>query len=389
MFQKTTAQNKIAALKKRVRVVQGGTSSSKTYSIIPMLVQHAYNEPNQVISIVSESIPHLRRGAIRDFINIMIDTNNYIDSWFNKSNLIYEFPNKSIIEFFSADQTDRLRGARRDVLFINECNNVNFEAYHQLAIRTKKFIYLDYNPTSEFWVHNELLPDKDTDFVILTYKDNEALDKSIITEIEKAKERANDNGYWANWWKVYGLGEIGSLQGVVFDNWTQCTEIPKEAKLIAYGKDFGFTNDPTTLIGVWMQGGELWLKEFLYETGLTNPMICERLRSFGIKKEEIIADSSEPKSIQEIRMQGFNIHPAVKGKDSIASGIDVLQRYKINVTADSLNLIKELRNYKWKQDKDGKTLNEPIDYYNHLIDPLRYVALNKLQLVKRGVYGIT
>lgn len=389
MFQETTAQRKIARLRKRVRIVQGGTSSSKTYSIIPMLITYANTYPKQVISVVSESIPHLRRGAIRDFLNIMIDCGIYSDAQFNKSNLIYEFPNNSIIEFFSADQTDRLRGARRDVLFINECNNINFEAYHQLAIRTRKFIYLDYNPTSEFWVHNELLNDKDSDFVILTYKDNEALEPSLVREIEKAKERANDNGYWSNWWKVYGLGEIGSLQGVVFDNWKQVSEIPTEAKLIAYGKDFGYTNDPTTLIGVWKQDGELYLKEFLYETGLTNPQICERLRSFGIKKEEIIADSAEPKSIQEIRMQGFNIHPAVKGKDSIASGIDVLQRYKINVTADSLNLIKELRNYKWKQDKDGKTLNEPIDYYNHLIDPLRYVALNKLQLVKRGVYGIT
>ena len=389
MFQETTAQRKIARLRKRVRIVQGGTSSSKTYSIIPMLITYANTYPKQVISVVSESIPHLRRGAIRDFLNIMIDCGIYSDTQFNKSNLIYEFPNNSIIEFFSADQTDRLRGARRDVLFINECNNINFEAYHQLAIRTRKFIYLDYNPTSEFWVHNELLNDKDSDFVILTYKDNEALELSLVREIEKAKERANDNGYWSNWWRVYGLGEIGTLQGVVFDNWKQVSEIPTEAKLIAYGKDFGYTNDPTTLIGVWKQDGELYLKEFLYETGLTNPQICERLRSFGIKKEEIIADSAEPKSIQEIRMQGFNIHPATKGKDSIVSGIDVLQRYKINVTADSLNLIKELRNYKWKQDKDGKTLNEPIDYYNHLIDPLRYVALNKLQLVKRGVYGIT
>jgi phage terminase large subunit len=389
MFQETTAQRKIARLRKRVRIVQGGTSSSKTYSIIPMLITYANTYPKQVISVVSESIPHLRRGAIRDFLNIMIDCGIYSDAQFNKSNLIYEFPNNSIIEFFSADQTDRLRGARRDVLFINECNNINFEAYHQLAIRTRKFIYLDYNPTSEFWVHNELLNDKDSDFVILTYKDNEALEPSLVREIEKARERANDNGYWSNWWKVYGLGEIGTLQGVVFDNWKQVSEIPTDAKFIAYGKDFGYTNDPTTLIGVWQQGGELWLKEFLYETGLTNPMICERLRSFGIKKEEIIADSAEPKSIQEIRMQGFNIHPATKGKDSIASGIDVLQRYKMNVTADSLNLIKELRNYKWKQDKDGKTTNEPIDYYNHLIDPLRYVALNKLQLVKRGVYGIT
>jgi len=389
MFQKTTAQQKIARLRKRVRIVQGGTSSSKTYSIIPMLITYANQYPKQVISIVSESIPHLRRGAIRDFLNIMIDCQIYSDSQFNKTNLIYVFDNGSIIEFFSADQTDRLRGARRDVLFINECNNINFEAYHQLAIRTRKFIYLDYNPTSEFWVHNELLNDKDSDFVILTYKDNEALEPSLIREIEKAKDKAHESGYWANWWKVYGLGEIGSLQGVVFDNWQQCDSIPTDAKFIAYGMDFGFTNDETGLISVYLHSGELWVKEHIYETGLTNPDICKRMQSLGLSKsKELIADSAEPKSIKEIQNQGWNIYPANKGPDSIKSGIDVLQRYKINVTADSLNLIKELRNYKWKQDKDGKQLNEPIDHYNHLIDPLRYVALNKLALNNSGKYFV-
>src|SRR6056297_1395877 len=204
MFQATTAQRKISKLRKRIRIVQGGTSSSKTFSIIPMLVQYAIQRPQSEISIVSESIPHLKRGAIRDFKKIMIWTQNWIDQNFNRSTHTYNFTNGSFMEFFSADQSDKLRGARRDVLFINECNNIDFESYQQLAIRTKKFIYLDYNPTSKFWVHNELMDD--ADFVVLTYKDNEALEQSIVKEIEKARDKAKYSEYWANWWKVYGLG---------------------------------------------------------------------------------------------------------------------------------------------------------------------------------------
>lgn len=393
MIQATTALRKICALKKRIKVIRGGQGAGKTIAILIILINHASRKPKKEILIISEELTKMRLTVIKDFIKVMQSAGLYEDSRFLAGTL-YRFKNGSFIKFIGLDKEDIGKGLRCDIAYFNEVNKIDFESYRQLASRAKKVI-CDYNPDAEFFIDKEVIVRDDCDFLQLSFMDNELLDPTEREEILSYKSKGyNDNGtirneYWANLWRVYGLGEIGSLQGVVFDNWTQCIEIPKEAKLIAYGKDFGFTNDPTTLIGVWMQNGELWLKEFLYETGLTNPMICERLRSFGIKKEEIIADSAEPKSIQEIRMQGFNIHPAVKGKDSIASGIDVLQRYKINVTADSLNLIKELRNYKWKQDKDGKTSNEPIDYYNHLIDPLRYVALNKLQLVKRGVYGIT
>ena len=380
MLQKTTAQRKISKLKKRVRIVQGGTSSSKTFSIIPLLIDYAVFKPKTEISIVSESIPHLRRGALKDFIKIMDWLGMYREEQFNRSTLRYDFVNGSYIEFFSADQADKLRGARRDVLFVNECNNITFESYHQLAIRTRRFIYLDYNPTSEFWVHKELLSDKDAEMIILTYKDNEALDKDLVKEIEKAKEKAKESSYWANWWKVYGLGEVGVVDGVIFENWEVVKQIPESAELLGYGLDFGFTNDPTALISVYRFNSELYVKELIYKTRLTNNDIVNLMIQLAVDKyKDIIADSAEPKSIEDIYRGGFrNIYGAKKGPDSIRNSIDKLQRYKINITEDSTNVIKEFRGYVWTKDKNGNQTGEPIGINDHGIAALRYFALNKL-----------
>lgn len=385
MFKRTTSINKILSLKRRVKIIQGGTSAGKTFGILPILIDKCAKEKGLEVSVVAETIPHLRRGALKDFLKIMRWTNRYFDDRFNKTLLRYEFANGSSIEFFSADDASKLRGARRDILYINECNNVTFEAYNELAIRTKREVYLDFNPANEFWVHKELKDEPDTDFIILTYKDNEALDESIVTQIEKNRDKAATSSYWANWWRVYGLGEVGSLEGVVFNNWKEIDTIPKEAKLIGIGLDFGYTNDPTAAIEIYNYNGTRIINELVYRTGMVNSDIAKILPSGII----IYADSSEPKSIEEIRRQGKTIKGVTKGADSINYGIDVMQRQDYLVTKQSTNLIKELRSYCWDVDKQGQRMRKPIDHYNHAIDALRYHEMEALGLKSNyGQYAI-
>ena len=376
MFKRTTATNKILSLTNRTKIIQGGTSASKTYSILAVLINKAIKEPNLEISVVAESIPHLRRGSLKDFIKILKWTNRFDDKQFNKSLLNYQFKNGSIFEFFSADDSSKLRGARRDILYINECNNVNFESYNELSIRTKKEVYLDFNPANEFWVHTELKDETDSDFLILTYKDNEALDERIVKEIEKNRDKALTSAYWANWWRVYGLGEIGMLEGVVFSNWKIIDTIPTEAKLIGIGLDFGYTNDPTAIIEIYNYNGQRIVNELKYQTGMLNSDIAKELP----KNVVIYADSSEPKSIDEIRRYGITIKGVTKGKDSINYGIDIMQQQNYLVTSQSTNLIKELRAYCWDQDKTGKQLNKPQGKQDHGIDALRYHEMETLGL---------
>jgi phage terminase large subunit len=375
VLKKTTAQSKIAALRKRVRIVQGGSSSSKTFTIIPFLIDYANKNAGKEISIVSESIPHLRRGAIRDFVKIMEWVGLMDYSAWNKSTLTYYFPNGSFIEFFSGDQPDKMRGARRDVLFVNEANNIGWETYYQLAIRTREFIYIDFNPTAEFWAHTELQGQPDVDFIILTYRDNEALETSIINEFKKAEEKAKTSEYWSNWVKVYVNGEIGSLQGVVFDNWKQCDSIPQQSRLLGYGCDFGYSNDPSTLVAVYQLNNEFYYDELIYQKGLLNSDLARLIKQHPTAM--IYADSAEPKSIQELKNYGIRITATEKGADSIMHGISKMQQAPFYVTKRSLNLIKELRAYTWATDKTGATLNKPIDAFNHAIDAMRYYHLGQ------------
>jgi phage terminase large subunit len=389
-FVRTTAINKILSLKKFVRGVQGGTSAGKTYAILPILIDIAARTPLSEISVVAESIPHLKRGAMKDFQKIMIETKRWHDDRFNQSDRIYTFANGSQIEFFSADNDAKLRGARRDWLYMNECNNMDFNSYTELVARTKKGVYLDWNPTDEFWFHRELMNDSDVDFLVINYKDNEACPESALNFILKAKEKSEAGSpFWTNWYKVYGLGEIGSLEGVVFSNWTQCDKIPKDAEFISYGLDWGFTNDPSALLETYRFDGKIYVNELLYQTKLTNSEIVNNLKRIGVNSSKcIVADSAEPKSIQDLVNAGFYVEAARKGPDSIKASIDRLQQYELVVTKTSLNLIKELRQYKWAKDKEDRSLNVPEDIMNHAIDALRYVALNKLsQYENSGHYS--
>jgi len=385
MFRKTTAIKKILNLKKRIKIIQGGTSAGKTFGILPVLIDRAARTEGIEISVVAETIPHLRRGALKDFLKIMKWTGRFFEDRFNKSLLRYEFANGSVIEFFSADDSSKLRGARRDILYINECNNVTFDAYNELAIRTRKEVYLDFNPANEFWVHTELKDEPDSDFLILTYKDNEALDQSIVEQIEKNRDKAKTSSYWANWWKVYGEGQLGMLEGVVFSNWKTIDTIPKEARLLGIGLDFGYTNDPTAVIEVYAYNNQRIVNQIVYQNGLVNSEIAKRLP----KNVIVYADSSEPKSIEEIRRLGITIKGVTKGKDSINYGIDVMQRQNYLVTSQSVDLIKELRSYIWDTDKTGRRLNKPIDFNNHAIDALRYHEMETLGIgATYGSYAI-
>jgi phage terminase large subunit len=326
-------------------------------------------------------------------------TGRYNDERWSRTLLTYTFGNGSYIEFFSADQDDKVRGPRRNILYINECNNISFETYHQLAIRTDMEVWLDFNPTHEFWIHTELKDDPDSEELILTYKDNTALAESIVREIEKAlhkgfyktdepdlfKDSNIKNQYWSNWWRVYGLGLVGSLEGVIFSNWSQIGKVPEDAQLLGYGLDFGFSNDPTALTAVYRWNNQIVLDELIYKTGMLNSDIIREMNSLGIDQRALIyADSAEPKTIEEIRRSGFNIHPTVKGADSINFGISILQEQAILVSSNSINLIKELRNYIWDKDKNGAKLNKPIDAYNHAIDSIRYFAMMSLKKKASG-----
>ena len=352
---------------KRYIINQGGTSSSKTYSILQLLILIALKKDNLMISVVSESLPHLKRGAMRDFQNILLSMNLYNDAMHNKSNNEFTIGN-SKIEFFSADSSSKLRGARRDILYINEANNIDKNSFDELSIRTKQVTFLDYNPVSEFWVHQHLLNNTsiDIEFIKSTFRDNDFLDDNIVKDIERRKETDYE------WYKVYGLGEIGNLEGVIFSNYNIVKELPESPKRIL-GCDFGFTNDATAIVDIRYSDGEIYIDELLYQTDLTNNQIAKFITSdIDLKSVVMICDSAEPKSIAELQMFGVRCIPADKGADSIRNGIDLMKQYKINITERSINLIKEIRNYRWKTDRTGKSLNVPIDIWNHCIDASRY-----------------
>lgn len=384
---KTIAFYKLKELQSRIRIVKGGTSASKTISILCLLIDYAIKNEGKEISVVSESVPHLRRGALKDFLGILKGLNRYKDTQFNKSTLKYTFTNGSYIEFFSTDQPDKLRGARRTDLYINECNNVPFDAYNQLAVRTSGTIWLDYNPSNLFWVDKELIGKQDTNYITLTYKDNNALPDTIVREIEKARDKAKTSTYWANWWRVYGLGETGSLEGVCIPDWKEIDNIPEEARLLAYGMDFGYSVDPTTLIALYKWNDAYIYDEVLYKKGMLNRDISRYLTQLDVT-ENIVADSAEPKSIAELKGYGHSIYGVTKGRDSVVYGLNLINQNEIYVTARSKNLKRELAGYVWAKDKEGNQLQKPTGEHPDCIDAARYVLTDQLENPNKGEYFI-
>lgn len=368
MYSQTTATNRIKALNQRIRAVCGGTSASKTISILLYLIAKAQHDKTPTLtSVVSESFPHLKRGAMRDFQNIM-EAHGYFnpDNW-NKTDYTYTFETGSKLEFFSADQPGKVRGPRRDRLFINEANNIPYEAYDQLTVRTKEFILLDWNPTTEFWFYDQVLGQReDVDFITLTYKDNEALAPEIVQDIESHRNNKN-------WWRVYGEGQLGEVEGRIYTGWKlDVDEIPHEARLIRRGLDFGYAKDPAALIDIYEYNGGYILDELFVRTGMLNRDIASHILAQPDANVLTIADSAEPKSIDEMKEYGVNITGSNKGPGSRNQGIQFVQGLKISVTKRSLNLKKAYNNYMWKTDKDGHILPEPDHFLSDAMDAVRY-----------------
>lgn len=398
MFRRTTAINKLRSLTKRKKVIQGGTSAGKTYGIIPILIDKAAKTKKLKITVVSETIPAAKDGPVDIFKSIMQDTNRWVEDRWIGSPMEYTFGNGSKIQFKAFDSIGKAKAAgKRDILFLNEANHIIFEIADALMVRSKE-TWIDFNPDNTFWAHTEVLPEPNSEFLLLTFEDNEALPPETLEDLYIKMDKAffNPQGdwddpknikseYWANWCKVYIKGEIGNLEGVVLQNWKIIENIPPDARYTASGLDFGYTNDPSALIDRYYWNGKRVYDEVMYQKGLLNSDIAR------IAKQDfnrlIYADSAEPKSIQEIRNHGVNIHATEKGKDSINFGIQLLQEDEFYVTARSLNMIKELRNYLWAKDKAGNRLGKPIDAWNHTIDPMRYIEIKLNLKVPEGDWG--
>ena len=366
MFQITQSTNKLLQLKKRIRCVCGGTSASKTISILMILIDYSQTNFNKTIDVVSQSYPHLEGGAIKDFKAIMIDRKYWNSNRWNETKHFYTFETGTILKFMSVENVDKAHGPRRDVLFINEAPPIPFDIYEALEVRTNEIIWMDWNPTNEFWYYTELKDRINHDFITLTYLDClDVLPLNIIQSIENRKNRRQ-------WWLVYGLGQLGEVEGRIYKGWKQIEEIPHEAKMVRRGLDFGYTNDPSALVAIYKYNGAFILDEELYQRGMHNKPIADIILNLEEAQTLVVADSAEPKSIDEIRSYGVNILGCKKGKNLKKQGIDYVQEQKIFVTKRSFNIWKEYNNYLWERDKAGKQINEPQEGFNHAMDAIRY-----------------
>lgn len=356
----TTTTHKLLKMRKRIRAVAGGTSAGKTISILTILMDDAMTDTSPTLtSVVSESFPHLRRGVLRDFMAIMQQHGYWKDERWSKTDWTYTFESGSKIEFFSADQPGKVRGPRRDRLFVNEANNVPFEAYDQLAVRTKEYIWLDWNPTNEYWFYTDVLPTRDdVDFVTVTYKDNEGLDPNIIADIEAHKPNKA-------WWKVYGLGQLGEVEGRIFTGWNMIDEIPHEAKLEVRGLDFGFAADPDALCDIYSYQGGYIVDELLYRKGMTDSDLATFIMNQPNANTLTVADSEDGKAIEQLRQYGVSVMPVDKRRQAgvkfTLAAIRYAQGQRMSITKRSTNYIKSYRNFMWMTDRDGKI----VEKYDH------------------------
>lgn len=355
----------------RIIVEQGGTSAGKTISTLWILLDYALTHDGKVVSIVSDTFPNLRKGAMRDFLDICRETNVLEIATWNKTENTLTLPNGTIIEFFSCDMMSAL-GARRDVLYINEANRISWETFSQLEVRTREKVIIDFNPVNEFWAHRELINSKrkDVGYLKTTYLDNEALDESTVNAIEM---RRGDGT--SNWWRVYGLGEIGSLEGNVYEGWERVDEVPEDARLVRYGLDFGFSNDETALVAVYeKEDKSLILEELVYQKGILGSKYPEILKSHNIDPSVlIVADSARPEIIAEIAEAGYMIIAANKDAGSVKRGIDRVKDRKIKYIGK--NLEREFLTYAWRKKRStDEILDVPQDGNDHLMDAVRYAV---------------
>lgn len=370
-FQPTTATDKIFKLRKRIRCVAGGTGASKTISILVWIIDYAQSTRNELISVASESYPHLKMGAILDFESIMKDRGYWRDSRWHDTEHTYTFETGTKLQFFSPDTYGKAHGPRRDILFLNECNNLQWPIVQQLMLRTRKCVWMDWNPSSEFWYYTELEGKRDdVDFLHLTFLDNESLDEGERKEIMAMK----DNKYL---WDVYGLGILSEAEGKVFKNWKIIDSVPHEARLISYGIDFGYTNDPTGICQLYYLNGGYIVHEIAYQRGMNNKNIADIIKALEVAP--VIADAAEPKSIDELRLYGITVIPSTKGKGAVHQRIVFVQSQKVSITKSSVNFIKSYRNYMFITDKNGKVTNEPHHTFSHGMDSVGYAFQ-----IKRG-----
>jgi phage terminase large subunit len=359
--------------KKRITVEQGGTRSGKTYNIILFFVIKLMQEKGKVFTICRASLPSLKGSVMRDFFDILQRMGMYSEEYHNKTENTY-WLNENLVEFVSVDQPQKIRGRKRNYLFINEANELNYEAWMQLAFRTEEKIVIDYNPSDEYsWIYDQVLTRDDCEFHITTYLDNPFLPSELVQEIERLREADE------NYWTIYGLGQRGQSSELVYTHWEVVSEFPENCEVV-YGLDFGYIN-PSALVKVGFKEGAVYVDEMLYEYKLTTTDLVARINAAGIERHnEIFCDNADPAAIEELSRARLNAKPAHK---DVLEGIMKVKSMPLRITSRSVNVLKEIRNYKWKLDTNGKILEEVVKFSDHSLDAIRYAVFTKLYLPQR------